>query len=36
MVDREAVVVFIITGIVLILFVVAGVRDIIRRRGDDD
>lgn len=35
MVDREAVVIFIITGIFLALFVVAGVRDIIRRGHDE-
>ncbi|NGX61598.1 MAG: hypothetical protein K940chlam9_01085 [Chlamydiae bacterium] len=35
MIDREAVAIFIITGIFLALFVVAGVRDIIRRKDDE-
>lgn len=34
-IDREAVVIFIICIIFLILFGVAGVRDIIRRRNDE-
>jgi len=35
MVDREAIVIFIICSIFLILFVVAGAKDIIKRKGDD-
>ena len=34
MIDKEAVVIFIITVIFLLLFVVAGVRDIVRRKDD--
>lgn len=36
MIDREAVVIFIICVVVLTLFVVAGVRDIIRRKDDEE
>lgn len=36
MIDREAVVIFIITIIFLILFAVAGVRDILRRRDEEE
>lgn len=34
--DPEATVIFVITGIVLVLFVIAGVRDILKRRDDED
>ena len=34
-VDREAVVVFIVCGIVLVLFVVAGIRDIVQRKDNE-
>ena len=36
MIDREAVVIFIICVLFLALFVVAGVYDIIQRKGDDE
>lgn len=36
MIDREAVVIFVICVIVMALFVVAGVRDILRRRHDEE
>lgn len=36
MIDREAIVIFIITLVFLILFVIAGVRDIMRRKEDDE
>jgi len=36
MIDREAVVIFIICIVVLILFGVAGVRDILRRKHDGE
>ncbi len=35
MIDREAVVIFIVCIVVLCLFVVAGVRDIVRRKDDE-
>jgi hypothetical protein len=34
-IDREAIVIFIICFIVLAFFVIAGVRDIYRRRDDE-
>jgi len=36
MIDREAVAIFIICSIFLILFVVAGVRDIVRRKDEEE
>jgi|GEM_PF-4289320 hypothetical protein len=36
MIDKEAVVIFIICVIFLGLFVVAGVRDILRRKHDEE
>lgn len=36
MIDREAIVIFIICIIFLALFVVAGVRDILRRQDDEE
>lgn len=36
MIDREAIVIFIICALFLILFVVAGVRDIRKRKGEDE
>lgn len=36
MIDREAVVIFIICIVVLSLFVVAGVRDIMRRKDEEE
>lgn len=36
MIDREAVVIFIICGIFLVLFVVAGVHDILKRKEDEE
>ncbi|MCH9609365.1 MAG: hypothetical protein S4CHLAM45_05060 [Chlamydiales bacterium] len=34
-IDREAVVIFIICSVFLILFAVAGVRDVLRRRDEE-
>ncbi len=36
MIDREAVVIFVICVVFLALFVVAGVRDIIRRKDEEE
>lgn len=36
MIDREAVVIFIICIVVLAFFVAAGVRDIIRRKDEEE
>lgn len=36
MIDREAVVIFIICILFIALFVVAGVRDILRRRDEEE
>ncbi|MCH9627209.1 MAG: hypothetical protein S4CHLAM2_08440 [Chlamydiales bacterium] len=36
MIDREAVVIFVICVVFLALFVVAGVRDIIRRQDEEE
>jgi len=36
MIDREAIVIFVVCVIFLLLFVVAGVRDIIRRKDDEE
>ena len=36
MIDREAVAIFIITIIFLLLFIVAGVRDILKRKDEEE
>lgn len=36
MIDREAVAIFIICIIFLLLFIVAGVRDILKRRNEEE
>lgn len=36
MIDHEAVVIFIICAVFLVFFVIAGVRDILRRKNEEE